>query len=93
MLVEQGTSCLRERFEDRMFADPAKPVRGVARIGLAAMGDAVPVSRELPLSQVVGPLGGVVAGIPEVVDLEETGRKAQPRPVRRAGKDRDPCGL
>ena len=93
MLVEQRASRLGERFEDRMLADPAKPVGGVAGVGLAAMGDAVPVGRARAFSLVVGLLGGVMAGVPEVVDLEETGGKAEPGPVRRAGKDRDPGGL
>ena len=93
VLVEQRASFLRERFEDGMFADPAKPVGGVAGVGLAAMGDAVPVGRARPFSLVVGLLGGVVAGVPEVVDLEQAGGKAEPRTVRRAGKDRDPGGL
>ena len=86
-------SRLGERCEDGMLADPAKPVGGVAGVGLAAMGDAVPVGRERAFAQVVGLLGGVVAGVPEVVDLEQTGGEAEPRAVRRAGKDRDPGRL
>ena len=46
LVVEQGTSFLGERYEDGMLCDPAKPVGGVAGVGLAAMGDAVPVGRE-----------------------------------------------
>ena len=74
-----GAGPLGQRAEDRMPADPAEPVGGVAGIGLAAMGDAVPVGREPPLAQVVGRLGGLVAGVPEIVDLEQAGGQGQPR--------------
>ena len=70
-----------------MFTDPAKPVGGVAGVGLAAMGDAVPVGRARSFSLVVGFLGGVVAGVPEVMNLEEARGKAEPRTVRRTGKE------
>ena len=62
-------------------------------VGLAAMGDAVPVGRARSFSLVVGLLRGVVAGIPEVVNLEKTRGEAEPRTVRRTGKDCDPRGL
>ena len=93
VLFQQRASLLGEQFVAGMFADPAKPVGGVAGIGLAAMGDAVPVGRARSFSLVVGFLGGVVAGVPEVVNLEKTGGEAEPRTVRHPWKDRNPRGL
>ena len=69
-LGEQGPGRLRQRSEHRMPADAAEPVGGVARVGLAPMGDPVPVSGGAPLSPIVGLLGGIVAGVPEVVHLQ-----------------------
>ena len=89
----RGRAASGQRREERMPADPPEPVGGVARVGLAAMGDAVPVGREIAFAQVVGLLGGLVAGIPEVVDLEQPGRERQPRPAaRRPGTPRPRAG-
>ena len=74
---KQRSRGLGEWNEDRMAADPAKPVGGIACIGLTSMRDAMPVCRRVSFSPVVGLLGGVVAGIPEVVHLQEPGRQRQ----------------
>ena len=76
-----------------MLPDPTKPVGGIARVGLAAMSDAVPVGGEGTLPQVVGLLGGFVAGVPEIVNLEQAGGQSQPEAVRGAGEEAGPGGL
>ena len=86
MLLEDGPRRLGQGAEDRVPADPAEPVGRVAGVGLAAMGDAVPVGGEPVLAEVVGRLGGLVAGVPEVVDLEQGGRERQPRRTARTGQ-------
>ena len=62
---------------DRVAADPPGPVEGVAGVGLAAVGDQVPVGGGGPLAEVVGLLRGGVAGVPEVEDLEQARRQGQ----------------
>src|SRR5271165_3540154 len=70
-----------------MTADPPEPVGGVAGIRLAAMGNTMPVRRERGLTQVVGLLSGLVALVPEVVNLEQSGGQRQPSRASRRGQE------
>lgn len=75
---QDRAGCLGKKTGNDMSADPAEPVGGIARIGFATMADAVPVGGEPVFTKVIGGLGGLVARIPEVVDLEQARRQGQP---------------